>query len=58
MLVANIKKQLCIDRSLSEILQILSTAVFEKESLCQLLTENGPQEEIGVYANQLGLFDL
>lgn len=57
-LVAIIKKQLHIDRSLNEILQILSTAVFEKRPLYQLLTENRPQEETCVCANQLSLFDL
>jgi hypothetical protein len=57
-LVAIVKKQLQIARSLNEILQILSTAIFEKMPIYQLLTENRPQEEIGVYANQLNLFDL
>lgn len=57
-LVAIIKKQLRIDRSLSEIQQILSTAIFEKEPLNQLLTANRPQGEICLCANQLSLFDL
>ena len=39
-LVAIIRKKLCIDRSLSEIQQILSTAMFEQEPLYQLLAEN------------------
>jgi len=57
-LVAIIRKQLCIDRSLSEILQILSTAVFEQEPLYQLLTQNRSPSELCTCANQLNLFDL
>ena len=57
-LVAIIRKLLRIDRSLSEIQQILSTAIFEQEPLYQLLTENRPQKEICARANQLNLFDL
>ena len=57
-LVAIIRKQLRIDRSLSEIQQILSTALFEQEPLSQLLTENRPQKETCACANQLNLFDL
>jgi hypothetical protein len=57
-LIAIIKKQLRIDRTLSEIQQILSTTAFEKRPLYQLLTENQPQEETCVCANQLSLFDL
>jgi IS4 transposase len=57
-LVAIIRKQLRIDRSLSEIQQILSTAIFEQEPLYQLLTENRPPIETYICANQLNLFDL
>jgi len=57
-LVAIIRKQLRIDRSLSEIQQILSTAIFEQEPLYQLLTENRSPEETRTCANQLNLFDL
>jgi hypothetical protein len=57
-LVAIIKKQLNIERSLNEILQILSTAIFEKVPVYQLLTANSLQnEKLGLY-NQLKLFDL
>ncbi len=38
-LVAIVKKQLAIERSLGEILQILSIALFEKTDMLQLLTE-------------------
>jgi hypothetical protein len=57
-LVAIIRKQLRIDRSLSEIQQILSTAIFEQEPLFQLLTENRPEKETCACGNQLNLFDL
>jgi IS4 transposase len=65
-LVAIIKKQLSIERSLNEILQILSTAIFEKVSIYQLLTANPPQiltanppqnEKPGLY-DQLKFADL
>jgi hypothetical protein len=57
-LVALIRKELGIDRNLSETLQILSTAIFEQVPLHQLLTENAPQYENGNSPNQLKLFDL
>ena len=57
-LVAIIRKQLRIDRSLSEIQQILSTAIFEQEPLYQLLTGNRSPIETHICANQLNLFDL
>jgi len=57
-LVAIIKKELEIQRSLAEILQILSILLFEKTSLYQALTSNYLQnKEHGNY-NQLSLFDL
>lgn len=57
-LVATIRKGLGIDRNLNEILQILSTALFEQVPLCQLLTENATQYGNGDSSNQLNLFDL
>ena len=57
-LVAIIKKQLKIERSLNEILQILSTAIFEKVPLPQLLTAIPPQNEKTGFHNQLNFFDL
>jgi hypothetical protein len=57
-LVAIIRKQLRIDRSLSEIQQILSTAIFEQEPLYQLLAENRSPIETHISTNQLNLFDL
>jgi transposase len=57
-LVAIIKKELEIQRSLAEILQILSILLFEKTSLYQALMSNYLQnKEHGNY-NQLLLFDL
>ena len=57
-LVAIIKKELNIERSLSEILQILSITLFEKVPLSQVLTENVMQNQNSEFHNQLLLFDL
>ena len=57
-LVAIVKKELHLDRSLSEILQILSITLFEKVHITQALTTRLPQNEKGHSHNQLTLFDL
>ena len=57
-LVAIVKKELRIDRSLSEILQILSIMLFEKVHMAQALTEIVPQNEKAHSRNQLTLFDF
>jgi hypothetical protein len=57
-LVAIIKKELAIKRNLSEILQILSIALFEKVELYQVLTATAQQNEDSSLCNQLELFDL
>jgi len=57
-LVAIIKKQLRIDRSMGEILQILSISIFEKHPMYQALTTFETQNQIIDYPNQLKLFDL
>ncbi len=57
-LVAIVKKELKLDRSLNEILQILSITLFEKVPMYQVLTEILPQNENVDYPNQLLLFDL
>ncbi len=57
LLVAIIKKQLHIDRSLAEILQILSLSLFEKEPIYQLLTNQSPQSLEPSPCKQLILFD-
>ena len=56
-LVAILKKELRIDRSLGEILQILSVTLFEKEPVYQLLTQFETQNENVNPAKQLTLFD-
>jgi len=57
-LVAILKKQLKVDRSLAEILQILTVCLFEKLDILQALTEFQPQNELDDLCNQLSLFDL
>lgn len=57
-LIAIIKKQLKIEKSLYTILQILSVTVFEKVPILQALAEFNSQEKIGDSDNQLLLFDL
>jgi len=57
-LVAIVKKELRLDRSLSEILQILSITLFEKSHISQLLTESISQNEERELCNQLTLFDF
>src|SRR5574341_1365796 len=56
-LVAIVKKELKLDRSLGEILQILSVTLFEKEELAHVLTASDGQSEPGESGNQLKLFD-
>ena len=57
-LVAILKKQLNVDRSLAEILQILTICLFEKVDILQLVTESHSQNELERLCNQLSLFDL
>ena len=57
-LVAIIKKELKISRSLTEILQILSITLFEKVPMDKVLTETFPQSRNDEFSNQLLLFDL
>jgi hypothetical protein len=57
-LVAIIKKELKLERSLHEILQILSILLFEKTSLKQALTENYYTFKEQPNYNKLSLFDL
>jgi hypothetical protein len=56
-LVAIIKKRLTLDRSLSEILQILSITLFETSSLLQVLTDSQLLKEMEPFSNQLELFN-
>ena len=57
-LVAIIKKELKLERSLHEILQIISVLLFEKTTLKQALTENHYNFKEQLNYNQLSLFDL
>ena len=57
-LVAIVKKQLGVDRSLAEILQIFNICLFEKVDILQLLTKSDLQNESDQLCNQLSLFDL
>jgi hypothetical protein len=57
-LIAIVKKELGIDRSLSEILQILSLTLFEKTSLFTALCEPIAPNPETTFPNQRTLFDL
>jgi len=57
-LVAIVKKQLNLDRSMNEILQILSITLFEKLSIFQVLTEFSLQNQICESCNQLSFKDF
>ena len=57
-LVAIIKKELGIDRSMGEILQILSINLFEKTPLLQVFSQGAVTMEEGANHNQLSLFDF
>jgi len=57
-LVAILRKDLELDRSLSEILQILSVTPFEKTPLFQALSTKLVRNPEGACCNQLTLFDL
>ena len=57
-LVAIVKKELKIELSLGEILQILSIVLFEKVPITQVLTKNVLQNQNLGFHNQLLLFDL
>jgi hypothetical protein len=56
-LVAIIKKQLKLEKSLYTILQILSVTLFEKSPILEALANVEPQETKDVTPNQLNLFD-
>jgi len=57
-LIAIVKKELKIELSLGEILQILSIVLFEKVPITQVLRKNLLQNGNGQFHNQLLLFDL
>ena len=58
LMVAIAKKELKIDRSLYEILQIISVSAFDKTQLTQILSEYELQNSDGDQSKQLILFDL
>src|SRR4030043_730806 len=57
-LAAIVKKELKIEQSLGEILQILSIVLFDKVSITQVLTKIMSQNDFNQFHNQLSLFDL
>ncbi len=57
-LVAIVKKELNLDRSLGEILQILSVTLFERSPIYQALTASYDQYDLEDPYNQLSLFDF
>jgi hypothetical protein len=57
-LVAILKKELQLPRSLSDILQILSITLFERMPIPEVLTTFSMQDPMGGSCNQLPLFDL
>ena len=58
LLVAYAKKILHLDRTIYEILQILSISVFDKTPINELFTDNKKQNNQELDYNQLTLFDL
>jgi len=58
LLVAIVKKELKIERSLGEILQILSIVLFEQMPIQQALTNNVIENDFNQVHNQLSLLDL
>ena len=57
-LVAIVKKELKIERSLSEILQILSICLFENMPILQAFSDVCDNEDVSVNRNQLSLFNF
>jgi hypothetical protein len=57
-LVAIVRKRLGLDKSLYQILQILSVTLFEKEPILQVLEASDSELALFDDANQLVLFDL
>jgi hypothetical protein len=58
LLVAIVKKELGLEQSLGEILQILSIVLFEQMPMEQVLMNNMSQNDFNQFHNQLSLFDL
>jgi len=58
LLAAIIKKKLRIERTLNEILQVLSVALFENDELLPLVTNLHLQDQKEASCNQLTLFNF
>lgn len=58
LLVAYAKKMLHLDRTIYEILQILSISAFDKMPINELFTDSSIQDNKSINHNQLTLFDL
>lgn len=58
LLAAIVKKELSIEQTLGEILQILSISLFEQLPIEQALTNNMTKTSFDQFHNQLSLFDL
>jgi transposase len=58
LLAAIVKKELNIEQSLGEILQIISITLFEQMPIEQALTNNTMQNDFNQFHKQLSLFDL
>ena len=57
-LVAIVRKRLCLEASLYQILQVLSLTLFEKTPILQALQQIDSQDELPCMSNQLNLFSL
>jgi transposase len=57
-LVAIVRKELAIDRSMAEILQVLSISLFEKTPILQAFSDDSATMHTGCDHNQLFLFDF
>lgn len=53
-----LKKELKIEQSIYEILQVLSINIFDKEPICQLFSKTNLQKFKEQDYNQLKMFDL
>src|SRR5438128_2955031 len=57
-LVAIVRKRLALDKTLYQILQVLSVTIFEKEAILQVLETWGSESDLLNDPNQLALFDF
>lgn len=57
-LIAIVRKELHIEKTMAEMLQVLSVALFEKTPILQLFSQNNPGLTEGASSKQLKLFDF